>query len=74
MATSGEHSASILQELIQHNQINQICIYQLSNTKLHAQSGQWSFGHEFIQVGESSYNLNKLIRYQLTDTTLSLYF
>lgn len=74
MATSGEHCAHTLQELIKTNPVNQISIYQLSTAKLHAQSGDWSFGHEFIHVGGSSYNLNKLIKYQLADSTLSLYF
>jgi hypothetical protein len=74
MLTSGEQSAHTLQELIQLHQVNHICIHQLSSLKLYDQSPNWSFGHEFIQVGDSSYNLNRLVKYQIAATTLSLYF
>ena len=74
MSTPGEQSAYALQALIQRHQITQICIYQVSNAKLYDQSPAFSFGHEFIQVGESSYNLNRLVKFQVADSTLSLYF
>jgi hypothetical protein len=41
---------------------------------LYDQSQEWSFGLEFIQVGLSSYNLNRLVRYELGESVLSLYF
>ncbi len=74
MTTSGEQVAANLQALIQQHEIQQICIYRHTPLKLYDQSGEWSFGHEFIQVGLSSYNLNRLVRYQLEEPVLSLYF
>ena len=74
MKTSGEQVAANLQELIQRHQIQQICIYRQTPLKLYDQSQEWSFGLEFIQVGLLSYNLNRLVRYQLNNEVLSLYF
>jgi hypothetical protein len=74
MSTSGEQFAYTLQALIQRHQVGQICIYQFSSAKLYDQSSSWSFGHEFIQVGDSSYNLNRLVKFQVTASTLCLYF
>ena len=74
MSTSGEQLLSNLQELIQLNQITVIRLYRLDSEKLYAESSRWSFGHEFIHVGESSYNINRLLKYQLEKGVLSLYF
>ena len=74
MSTSGEQLLSNLQELIQLNQITVIRLYMLDSEKLYAESSRWSFGHEFIQIGDSSYNVNRLLKYQLDDAVLSLYF
>jgi hypothetical protein len=74
MATSDEQVAANLQELILRYHIKQICIYHHTPPKLYDQSGEWSFGPEFIQVGLLSYNLNRLVRYQREESVLSLYF
>lgn len=74
MITSGETLANNLQELIQLKQITLIQIYMFDSEKLYTESSVWSFGHEFIEVSQSWYNLNRILKYECTDTTLSLYF
>ena len=74
MATSGEQVAANLQELILQHSIQQIRIYRHAPLMLYDQSQEWSFGLEFIQVGLLSYNLNRLVRYELGESVLSLYF
>jgi len=74
MTTSGEQVAANLQELIQRQQIQQIRIYRHDTLKLYDQSQAWSFGLEFIQVGQQSYNLNRLLKFDQVEGTLSLYF
>ncbi len=74
MSTSGEQSVHTLQALIKRHRINQIYVYQVSTAKLYDQSQAWSFGHEFMQVGDFSYNLNRLMKFHVTGTTLCLYF
>ena len=60
MTTSGEQVAVHLQALIQQQQI---CIYRYAPLKLYDQSQEWSFGVEFIQVGQQSCNLNRLLKF-----------
>lgn len=74
MTTLGEVLASNLQELIQLKQITLIQIYVFDSQKLHSEGSIWTFGHEFIEVGHSWYNLNRILKYECTNTTLSLYF
>ncbi len=74
MASAGEQLTSNLQELIQIHRITTIQLYQLDSSKLYDESGDWSFGHEFIQVGGYSYNLNRLFKYQINTPVLRLYF
>jgi len=74
MTTSGQVLASNLQELIKLKQITLIQIYMFDAEKLYSEGSIWSFGHEFIEIGHSSYNLNQIIKYECINTTLSLYF
>ena len=71
--TTGERLATNLQELIQQQQISTIAVYQFSNSKKHSESTTWSFGHEFIQVDANSYNLNRVIKYNIDSATLAIY-
>ena len=66
--------AGRLQSLIDQSQVKQIHIYRFADSKLHDQSGDWSFGHEYIQVGEQSYNLNRVVTFKIVDDVLLLYF
>ncbi|AUD04672.1 hypothetical protein CWM47_24165 [Spirosoma pollinicola] len=70
----GTQFAHTIQRLIQHHQIRQICIYRLDPLKLYDQQREWSFGHEFIQVGPYSYNLNRVRTYRIAENRLFLYF
>jgi hypothetical protein len=47
----GEQMVQRLQHLIDEHQIKQIYICRFGDSKLHDQSEEWSFGHEYIQVG-----------------------
>lgn len=66
--------ADKLQSLIQENQVKQIQIYRFADAKLHDRSEEWSFGHEYIQVGGQPYNLNRVLTFKVTDQVLHLYF
>lgn len=70
----GERMADKLQSLIQENQVKQIQIYRFADSKLHDQSEEWSFGHEYIQVGGQSYNLNRVVTFKVIDQVLQLHF
>lgn len=70
----GEQMASRLQSLITESQIKQIQIYRFADAKLHAQSEDWSFGHEYLQVGDQSYNLNRVVTFKVVDEMLQLSF
>ena len=70
----GEQMASRLQSLIDESQIRQIQIYRFADSKLHDQSEDWSFGHEYIQVGGQSYNLNRVVTFKVVGQALHLYF
>ena len=74
MITSAEVLASNLQELIQIKQVILIRIYLFDSVKLYNESSTWSFGHEFVEVGHSSYNLNRMLKYECNNSILSLYF
>ncbi|AUD04061.1 hypothetical protein CWM47_20845 [Spirosoma pollinicola] len=74
MITPGEVLASNLQELIQLKQITLVQIYRFDSEKLYSESSSWVFSHEFIEVDHSWYNLNRILKYEYTNTTLSLYF
>ena len=54
---AGEQMANRLQILIAENQIDKIHIYRFSDSKLHQESDEWRFGHEFIDVGNQPYNI-----------------
>lgn len=71
---SENSTVSKLQGLIGEHNVERIEVYRYWDTKLHHHSRSWCFGHEFIQVGEHSYNLGRLVRYNLVDQTLRLYF
>lgn len=66
--------AKRLQGLIEENQVKLIHIYRFSDSKLHDQSEDWSFGHEYVQVGGQPYNLNRVITFKVIDQVLHLYF
>ncbi|AUD07064.1 hypothetical protein CWM47_37750 [Spirosoma pollinicola] len=70
----GEHMVQRLQRLINDHQIRQIRICRLGDFKLHDQSEEWSFGHEYIQVGSQPYNLNRVVTFTVIDQVLYLYF
>jgi hypothetical protein len=70
----GEYMANRLRILIEENQIKQIHIYRFTDSKLHQQSTEWSFGYEFLQVGNQSYNLNRVITFLVIDQVLELHF
>ena len=74
MVSAGEQLASNLQELIQIYQITTIQLYQLDSSKLYNESRDWLFDHEFIQIGGYSYDLNRLLKYQINIPVLCLYF
>ncbi|MBN8820524.1 MULTISPECIES: hypothetical protein [unclassified Spirosoma] len=63
-----------IQTLLTEQNIKQIQIYRFHDSKLHAQSAQWILGHEYIQVGDSPYNLNRLMNFRVADEVLRLYF
>ena len=63
-----------LQNLITEQGIKQIQVYRYDNSTLHDQSTQWVLGHEYIQIGDSPYNLNRLMNFRVADQTLRLYF
>lgn len=71
---SGEYMASRLHQLIEEEQISLIQVYRFSDAKLYQQSEQWRFGHEYIEVGGQSYNLNRVITFLVEDQVLCLYF
>jgi hypothetical protein len=70
----GEYMADRLRILIEENQIEQIHIYRFADTKLYQRSGEWSFGHEFLQVGNQSYNLDRVVTFLVVGQVLELYF
>jgi len=74
MDNYGKGVSDVLQGLIASRSISKIKIYRFMDNKLFLENEQWSFGHEFIQVGNQSYNLNKLIKYQFDGSELSLHF
>ncbi|MBC3789159.1 hypothetical protein FHK02_5742 [Spirosoma sp. LMG 31448] len=74
MPTIGEILASNLQELIELEQITLIRIYIVDSEKLCSEDSTWAFNQEFIKVDYSWYNLNRIHKYECTDTTLSLHF
>lgn len=71
---SGERMAKRIQSLMEENQVRQIQIYRFGDSKLHDQSGEWNFGHAYIQVGGQPYNLNRVISFNVVDQVLHLYF
>ena len=66
--------ANRLQSLIAENQVDKIHIYRFSDSKLHQESDEWRFGHEFIDVGNQPYNLNRVVTYLVVGQILELYF
>ena len=66
--------ASRLQGLIEDHQVNQIHIYRFQDAKLHQQSREWVFGHEYLQVGGQPYNLNRVVTFLVVEQVLCLYF
>ena len=72
--SSGETIISRLQGLIVENDIRQVEIYRHSDSKFHNRSETWSFGHEYIQVGDESYNLGRMVTFLIVDQCLRLYF
>lgn len=71
---AGEQMVQRLQRLIDDHQIKQIHICRFGDFKLHDQSEEWSFGHEYIQVGGQSYNLDRVVTFKVIDQALHLYF
>ena len=71
---AGEQMANRLQSLIAENQVDKIHIYRFSDSKLHQESDEWRFGHEFIDVGNQPYNLNRVVTYLVVGQILELYF
>jgi hypothetical protein len=69
-----EYMVNRLQSLIKENEVKRIHIYRFHDSKLHDQSEEWSFGHEYIQVGGQPYNLNRVITFRVIDQALHLYF
>lgn len=74
MTTSGEVLANNLKELIDLKQVSLIQIYMYPSEKMQNESTIWSFSHEYVEVGGSSYNLNRILKYECINTTLALYF
>ena len=70
----GEAIVSRIQSLIVENDIRQVEVYRHSDSKLYNRSDTWSFGHEYIQVGDESYNLGRMVTFLLVDQCLCLYF
>jgi hypothetical protein len=70
----GEQMVNRLQRLIDDHQVEEIHIYRFSDSKLHQKSEEWSFGHEFVQVGGQPYNLNRVVTFLVVDQVLELYF
>ena len=71
---ASEYMANRLRILIEENQIKQINIYRFTDSKLYQQSTEWSFGYEFLQVGNQSYNLNRVVTFLVIDQVLELHF
>jgi len=71
---SGKYMVSRLKDLIEERQISQIHIYRFHDSKLHQQSRQWQFGHEFLEVDGWPYNLNRVVTFRVTGYILELYF
>ena len=71
---SGETIVSRLQVLLAANEIHQVAVYRHSDGKLFNCSNRWSFGHEYMQVGDESYNLGRIITFSVVDQRLCLYF
>lgn len=71
---AGERMANRLQILIKENQVKQIQIYRFADSKLHDQSEDWSFGHEYMQIGGQPYNLNRVVTFKVVKQVLELYF
>ena len=71
---AGEQMVQRLLRLIDDHQIKQIHICRFGDLKLHDQSEEWSFGHEYIQVGGQSYNLDRVVTFKVIDQALHLYF
>ena len=71
---AGEQMVQRLLRLIDDHQIKQIHIYRFTDSKLYQQSTEWSFGHEYIQVGGQSYNLDRVVTFKVIDQALHLYF
>lgn len=74
MKSSVEVLASNLQELIQVKQITLIRVHTSDSERLYNEKSVWVFNREFIEIGDSSYNLNRIIRYECNNSILSLYF
>lgn len=72
--SSGETVVSRLQRLIVENNIRQVEVYRHGDSKLYNQSDTWSFGHEYIQVGNDSYNLGRMVTFLMVGQCLCLYF
>ena len=70
----GEQMVQRLQRLIDEHRIKQIRICRFGDSKLYDQSEEWSFGHEYIQVGGQPYNLNRVVTFKVVDEALHLFF
>ncbi|RZK45112.1 MAG: hypothetical protein EOO61_01230 [Hymenobacter sp.] len=70
----GERMVQRLQSLINDHQIKQINICRFGDSKLYDQSEEWSFGHEYIQVGGQPYNLDRVVTFKVIYQVLHLYF
>jgi hypothetical protein len=72
--SSAETVVSRLQGLTVENDICQVEVYRYSDSKFYNRSDTWSFGHEYIQVGNDSYNLGRMVTFLVVDQCLCLYF
>jgi hypothetical protein len=74
MKSPAEVLANNLQELIQVEQITLIRIHMYNLERPCDESSVWVFNHEFVEIEASFYDLNRMIRYECNNSTLSLYF
>ncbi len=74
MSSGAEHIVQQLKALLDAQGITRIRVCRYEDGKLHGESSQWQFGHEFVQVGEQPYNLNRLVTYEVVQGVLWLYF
>ncbi len=74
MSSRGEHLVGQLRTLLEAQAITHIRVCRYEDGKLHGESHRWQFGHEFVQVGEQPYNLNRLVTYEVVGSVLWLYF